>query len=339
MILNTGHPLLAHADHAWFPCLAPGQGSIIPGLVERESGTLVGGPTWVDTPYGRGVRTDNLKYVDLNKTRVGAPATVFVAYTYRYDASTSGSATESGILLSAGLSGLSFRHNGTTVQALKSHVASLVSGTVAAPAEGEFHTAAFTVTLGTLPICTVYYDGNYVNSGTSPHGTALSGTNVTALGYDYNATTPEYGRHTILFAMWSGRRCYNKSEIYDLHVAARMRLAPLFIRTLPVSPILSDATGAVSKGLSFGGSFAPHLGLTHGLGLGATWGVSEIVGNFTHGISFGGSLSVEPTLSKGFSLGSTAKVDEMYAAIRKGLGLGIRTQSNSGDLANGRYRR
>lgn len=242
-VLNRAHPLLAHADHAWFPYLGT-QGNSVPSLEEYNTGLLTGGPIWTDTPFGRGVQTDNLKYIDLRGTKVGAPLTCFVAYVYRYDASTAGSATETGILYSGGLNGLSFRHNGTTVEALKSHVASLATGTVAAPARGQFHTAAVTIGYGSIPTITIYYDGRRVNSATNINASTLTGDNSTALGYDHSLATPEYGRHTIMFAIMSGRRVYSATEIRALDDIARLGFFPFWIR--PLQTLGTESASGVS---------------------------------------------------------------------------------------------
>ncbi len=234
----AGHPLLGDVTNLWLPALSAARGQIYPTWqsgtgVRRASapGKLVGNPIWRNTPFGDGVQTDDLKYVDVSpspggRLQISTPSTVAVAYLYRYDAS---GAQETGILLSCGNGGLSFRHNGTTLEALRSHAASLGTGTTAASSRDQFRTAIVTFSGGATATMTLYFDGRQV--GTGSNSTLMTGATTACLGYDQSASTPEFGRHTILGAgLWEGVT-WSAQKAWDWHQVARRQFVDFFLST------------------------------------------------------------------------------------------------------------
>lgn len=242
----AGHPLLQGVSDLWLPALSSARGQQFPtwqcGTADNSTrraslpAKLVGAPTWKNTPFGDGVQTDNLKYIDVSpspggRLQISSPSTTAVAYVYKYDAS---SGAESGILLSCGDGGLSFRHKSSTLECLRSHVASLGTGTATA-ANGEFHTAVATFSFGATSTLSLYFDGRLV--GTGSVNVLMTGLTTACLGYDFSAGTSEFGRHTILGAGHWDAVCWDANKAQQWHQIARQRFAEFFL----TRPIFSGA--------------------------------------------------------------------------------------------------
>lgn len=242
--INRGHHLVSPCAHFWLPPAFAARGSIFPDLRPAElQATFSGNPPWVSTPFGDGVTTDNLKYISLGTVRLAVSCTLAIAFRHRYDASTAGAATETGILYSQGTSGISFRYNGTTLELLKSHVASIVSGNRSA-IYGSFNTAIFTIGYGATVTVKLYFNGLQIASATTAQ--AFTGTTRTTFGYDTSGSTDhEYGRHTILGAAMYNGYVMQPDQCWEWHTIAARRFRPLFIA--PMQTLGTEGTSGVSE--------------------------------------------------------------------------------------------
>jgi hypothetical protein len=363
--VDAADPLIATATLAYLGVASNPAGKVFRDARGARDGILTKMPTWRQTQWGPGVQTDLQKYVDLSASlRPGSPFTIAVAYLYRYDASTSGSDTETGILFSAGQGGLSFRHGNGTLEFLKSRIASIVSGSAPANRD-EMHTAVLSATYafaGTANF-TLFYDGNKIATGSSNNGVGGQGTTTTALGMDFGATTMEYGRHTILACLvydtrW-GQPTWTQNHAREFHEAARKSFSPFLIRPIAFGDgtyhVPTELTGATTQGFGLGSTPNPEPWIRQGIGLGvatdpepyirqgfalgATMRPVDLFGLTITRMLFGSSPDVDKQVSKGFGLGAKFTLDAQYASAAAGLALGSKPTSDSGDLANNRYRR
>lgn len=255
--LNLGHPLLSGLSNLWLPTPAlSGANKFwdIRGAGYRaDSGLLTNGPTWKSKPTGAGVETGvtaKNAYIDLAGFQLSRGLSMMFAYHFRYDGTSSGSNTETGIIFSAGFNGLDFRHGGTagggafssafssafdvggsgqSLTLLKSRVASIVTGSTAVTA-GQFCTAGFTITPAGTATFNIYSQGKLL--ATASDATTFTGQAPTTLGWDNltPGTDDEYGRHTILAAaLWNGRVLDDRAAL-QWHIAAQKGFQPLFNR-------------------------------------------------------------------------------------------------------------
>jgi hypothetical protein len=330
-LLNTAHPLLNNITRLWLPPINPSAfgGPYVPSFgIRGAPAKLVGMPTWRSTPYGPAIATDNLKYVDLEPLS-WFTGTYAVAYAYRYDASGS---QETGILISDGTNGHSFRHKAGTLELLKSHVISILSANVGQPNRDTLHTAIVTVGWSAAAQVSLYFDGRLVGTTVTSQGMA-TGTTTTALGYDFNATTSEFGRHSILAAAHWSPRVLTGHDAFLWDQIARQRFRPLFIQRLFLVDGLThipDALATATRGFGFGASFFNPDAFdrtSQGLGLGATEaGLAELPGSTSQGLGLGasaGNVEAFDGTSQGFGLGATdaALADDLATSIQ-GLALG-----------------
>jgi hypothetical protein len=94
-----------------------------------------------------------------------------------------------------------------------------------------------------------------------------------------------------------------------------------------------------TQGFSLGATMEPEPYVKQGFALGATMAPVELFGRFNAGMMFGGGPDADKSAAAGFSLGAQFTLDAQYTSATAGLALGSRAASDSGDLANGRYRR
>lgn len=93
------------------------------------------------------------------------------------------------------------------------------------------------------------------------------------------------------------------------------------------------------QGIGLGSSAAQEPFVTQGFGLGVSALLIDLFGLGRAGMLFGSTPDSDKAAAAGVGLGAQFVLDGQYANAETGLALGAKITSDSGDLANGRYRR
>lgn len=361
-ILNTGHPLLDGITRLWLPDLTGSKGRVFPswgkygraanGGTQLGDGTLTSPASWVNTPHGAGVACGSGSRISVGRSQL-AYSTLLIAYIYKWDG---GSGNETGCLFGASGQRWNIRHNDTRIYTNATIFGDGLTSNVGNPGNGTLNTVALTCAFTSTGAPSLYYNGRLVAASSSYTAAVFSDTTESHFG---GLSATNYGLHTILGAFFAGSKVMSAQHIWEWDQCVRQRWQPIFKSPIWIGDGLfhanDDLSASLNLGFGLGSSGDPEPWLRHGVGLGASTALEPYVtqglalgsspdvvdkfGLITPGIGLGSQAGRGQLVQKGFALGSQAKPDGQYANAKSRIGLGSKAESDSGDLANSRYRR